>query len=208
MSTAKISALGAATTPLAGTELLELVQGGSSTKVAAKDVGNSADALPFASLAGRAYADFYDTTDQTGSTAAGVEVQFNTTVLNTGISMANNGSAVPTRLTFAAAGKYRVRVALQASNSAAADYILTSWLRLNGTDVVATALKTVVAKTGDGGVEGIVREWIVTVTAAQYVTVMWLVSNVAVTLDATAAAAGPPALPAFASARVTAERIV
>jgi hypothetical protein len=206
--TTKISAMGAATTPLAGTELLELVQGGSSTKVAASDVGNSADALPFASLAGRAYADFYDTTDQTGATAAGVEVQFNTTVLNTGITMVNNGGAVPTRLTFAEAGKYRVRVELQAANSAAADHVITTWVRINGTDVVGTALKTVVAKTGDGGVEGIVREWVLTVTAAQYATIMWLVDNVVVTLDTTTATAGPPAIPAFASARVTAERIV
>lgn len=207
MTTIKISALGAATTPLAGIELLELVQGGSSTNVAAKDVGNSADALPFASLAGRAYADFYDTTNQTGATAAGVETQFNTTVLNTGITMANNGSAVPTRLTFTAAGKYRVRAHLQAANSSTADHIITTWIRINGTDVTATALKTVVAMTGNGGVEGIEREWILTVTAGQYANIMWLVDNTVVTLATTAAAAGPPALPAFASARVTAERI-
>ena len=208
MANVKISAMPAATTPLVGTELAEIVQSGTSSKVAVKDIGNSADALPFASLAGRAYADFYDTTDQTGSTAAGVEVLFNTTVLNTGITMANNGGGNPTRLTFTAAGKYRVRAELQGANSAAADHTITTWLRLNGTDVVASALRTVVAKTGDGGAEGIVREWIVTVTAAQYVNIMWLVSNTALTLDATAAAAGPPAVPAFASARVTAERIV
>jgi hypothetical protein len=135
-------------------------------------------------------------------------VQFNTTVLNTGITMVNNGGAVPTRLTFAEAGKYRVRVELQAANSAAADHVITTWVRINGTDVVGTALKTVVAKTGDGGVEGIVREWVLTVTAAQYATIMWLVDNVVVTLDTTTATAGPPAIPAFASARVTAERIV
>lgn len=207
MATKKISQLTAAATPLAGTELLEVVQAGASYNVAVKSVGNSADALPFTSVAGRAYCDFYDTTDQTGSAAAGVEVLFNTTVLNTGITMANNGGGNPTRLTFTAAGKYRVKASLQCTNSAAADYVTTTWLRVQGTDVVASALRTVVAKTGDGGVEGIEREWIVTVTAAQYANVMWLVSNVAIILDATTAAAGPPAVPAFASARVTAERI-
>ena len=53
MATIKISALTAATTPLAGTELLELVQGGVSVKVAARDVAasfstNPANILPVA----------------------------------------------------------------------------------------------------------------------------------------------------------------
>ena len=42
MATVKISALPSATTPLAGTELLELVQSGVSTSVAASDVAASA----------------------------------------------------------------------------------------------------------------------------------------------------------------------
>jgi len=42
MADVKISGLPAATTPLAGTELLELVQGGNSVKVAASDVAASA----------------------------------------------------------------------------------------------------------------------------------------------------------------------
>jgi hypothetical protein len=53
MPTVKISALPSATTPLVGTELLELVQGGVSTKVAARDVAasfstNPANILPLA----------------------------------------------------------------------------------------------------------------------------------------------------------------
>lgn len=207
MANIKISGLPSATTPLAGTEVVEIVQAAGSYKVAAKDIGNSADALPFASLSGRAYADFYSTVDQTGSTSAGTEAIFNTTVLNTGITLANNGGGNPTRVTFAAAGKYRVKAFFQCANAGASDYIFTTWIAINGTDVVASAAKTVVAKTGDGGVEGVEREWIITVTAAQYATIMWLVSNTSVSLDATAAAVGPPAVPAFPSVRVTAERI-
>lgn len=208
MANVKISQLTNATTPLTGTETVEVVQAAGSYKTTAADIGNSASALPFASLAGRAYCDFYSTVDQTGSTSAGTEAIFNTTVLNTGVTLANNGGGDPTRVTFAAAGKYRVKAVFQCANAGASDYVFTSWIRINGTDVVATAAKTVVAKTGDGGVQGVEREWIITVTAAQYATIMWLVSHVDVTLDATSAAVGPPAVPAFPSVRVTAERIV
>ena len=207
MANIKISQLTSATTPLAGTEVVELVQGGASVKVAVNYIGNSADALPFASLAGRAYCDFYDTTDQTGSTTVPTPVKFGTTVLNTGITIANNGSGDPTRVTFTAAGKYRVIATLQCTNSDTAPHIITAWLRVNGTDVVASAGKIVVTKTADGGVASIRVVGIITVTAAQYAEVFWVVDNTTITLDATASAAGPPALPAFASARIIAERI-
>jgi hypothetical protein len=52
MANVKITDLTAASTPLAGTELFETVQGGDSKKVAASDIGNSATAVPFLSLAG------------------------------------------------------------------------------------------------------------------------------------------------------------
>ena len=67
MANVKITDLTAAATPLAGTELFETVQGGSSKKVAAADIANSATAVPYASLAGRAYISANSTTDQTGS---------------------------------------------------------------------------------------------------------------------------------------------
>ena len=63
MANVKITDLTAASTPLAGTELFETVQSSSSKKVAASDIGNSATAMPFLSLAGRAYIQAYSTTE-------------------------------------------------------------------------------------------------------------------------------------------------
>lgn len=163
--------------------------------------------VPFGVVTGRAYAAFSDVTDQTGSTTAATAVKFGTTeVTGSGITMVTDGSNL-TRLTFAAAGTYMIAPNLQFANSDAADHDVTVWLALDGTNVARSATKITVPKTGDGGNAFFQIVFYITVTAGQYVQVLWLPENVAVTLDHTAAAAGPPAVPAIPSAIISAERI-
>lgn len=163
--------------------------------------------VPYSVLQGRAYASFSDVTDQTGSTTAATPVKFGTTeVAGSGITMVTDGSNL-TRLTFAAAGTYAVMPNLQFANSDAADHDVTIWLALDGANVVRSATKMSVPKVGDGGSAFFQIVFYITVTAGQYVQVLWLPENVAVTLDHTAAAAGPPAVPAIPSAIISAERI-
>ena len=204
MANVKITDLTAASTPLAGTELFETVQGGSSKKVAASDIGNSADALPFASLAGRAYISAYSNTDQTGSTSAATAVKLENTDFDEGISIANNGSGNPTRITFAAAGTYLIAPRIQFNNADSNDHDATVWFRLNGTDIANSATIVNVPKAADGGAAFFQIVFYVQVTAAQYVEVMWLPENVNVTLDYTAAGAIAPAIPSviLASERI------
>lgn len=160
--------------------------------------------VPFGVVTGRAYASFSDVTDQTGSVSASTAVKFGTTeVTGAGITMVTDGSNL-TRLTFAAAGTYMVAPNLQFANSDAADHDATVWLALNGTNVDRSATKITVPKTGDGGSAFFQIVFYVTVTAGQYVQVLWLPENVAVTLDHTAAGAIAPAIP---SAGIVAERI-
>jgi hypothetical protein len=204
MANVKITDLTAATTPLAGTELFETVQGGSSKKVAASDIGNSANALPFASLSGRAYLSAYSTTDQTGSTSAATAMKLETTDFNAGITVANNGSGDPTRVTFAAAGTYLLAPSVQFKNTDTNDHDATVWFRKNGTDIANSATIVNVPKAADGGAQFFQIVVFVQVTAAQYVEVMWLPENVAVTVDYLAAGAVAPAIP---SVILTAERI-
>jgi hypothetical protein len=204
MANVKITDLTAATTPLAGTELFETVQGGSSKKVAASDIGNSANALPFASLSGRAYLSAYSTTDQTGSTSAATAMKLETTDFNAGITVANNGSGDPTRVTFAAAGTYMLAPSVQFKNTDTNDHDATVWFRKNGTDIANSATIVNVPKAADGGAQFFQLVFFVQVTAAQYVEVMWLPENVAVTVDYLAAGAVAPAIP---SVILTAERI-
>ncbi len=195
MADKKITDLTAATTPLAGTELLELVQSGVSVKVAASAIGNSASALPYNSLAGRAYISAYDTSDQTGSTSAATPVKINTTSFSAGISVANNGSGVPTRITFTAAGTYMLATSLQFANSSSTNYTANIWFRKNGTDIANSNTVISVPKIADGGNTFFQIALYEQVTAGQYIEIMWLPANVAVTLDYIAAGAIAPAAP-------------
>jgi len=204
MANVKITDLTAASTPLAGTELFETVQGGSSKKVAASDIGNSATAVPYASLVGRAYISAYSNTDQTGSVSAATAVKFENTSFNAGISMTNNGSGNPTRITCTVAGTYMFAPSLQIKNTDSNDHDATVWFRKNGTDVPNSATVVTIPKVAEGGAGYFQIVFYEQVTAGQYIEVMWLPENAAVTLDYSAAGAIAPAIP---SAIIVAERI-
>lgn len=206
MANVKITDLTAATTPLAGTELFETVQGGSSKKVAASAIGNSATAVPFLSLAGRAFISAFSNTDQTGSISVETAVKLENIVTSptVGITIANDGSGNPTRITFAAAGTYSLSPSFQFKNTDSADHDATFWFRKNGTNIANSASIVNIPKAADGGAtlaQIVVYE---TVTAAQFIEIMWLPENVAVTLDFLAAGAIAPAIP---SVILVAERI-
>jgi hypothetical protein len=223
MANAKITDLTAATTPLAGTELFETVQSSFSRKVAASDIaasatnvrtvatggtgaatltgyvkGNGTSAMtaaatiPYADLAGRAFAQPSSTADQTGNVAAATAVTFNADLTGTGVSVVSS-----TQVTFAAAGTYMLCPSIQLSNSAAADHDATIWFRKNGTNIANSATILTVPKVGDGGTAVFSLSFIDTVTAGQYIEIMWLPENVAVTIEAIAAGAIAPAIPSI-----------
>jgi hypothetical protein len=204
MANVKITDLTAASTPLAGTELFETVQGGTSKKVAASDIGNSANALPYASLSGRAYIQAYSNTDQTGSVSAATAIKLENTDFGAGITITNDGSGNPTRITFAAAGTYCLAPSIQFANSTASDHDATVWFRLNGTNIANSATITNIPKAADGGAQFFQIVIYEQVTAGQYIEIMWLPENVNVTIDFTAAGAIAPAIP---SVILAAERI-
>lgn len=206
MANVKITDLTAASTPLAGTELFETVQGGSSKKVAAADIGNSANAVPFLSLAGRAYISANSTTDQTGDVAAATAVKIENTITSptVGITIANDGSGNPTRITFAAAGTYMLAPSLQFKNTDTDDHDATFWFRKNGTDIANSASIVNIPKAADGGAMFAQIVFYETVTAGQYIEIMWLPEDILVTLDFLAAGAIAPAIP---SVILVAERI-
>jgi hypothetical protein len=182
------------------------VQAGTSKKVAASDIGNSANAVPFLSLAGRAYISAYSNTDQTGSVSAATAVKLENIVTSptVGITIANDGSGNPTRITFAAAGTYALAPSIQFKNTDSNDHDATFWFRKNGTDITNSASVVNIPKAADGGAMFAQIVFYETVTAAQYIEIMWLPENVAVTLDFLAAGAIAPAVP---SVILAAERI-
>ena len=178
--------------------------------IATQDANNVAitgGSVSFGVLSGRAFGMFSDITDQTGNVSTPLAVKFGTDeITGNGVSVVTDGSNL-TRITFAAAGTYMIAPSLQFVNSDTNDHDVTIWFRKNGTDIVRSATRITVPKTGDGGSAFFQLVFYDTVTAGQYIEVMWLPENVAVTLDHTAAAAGPPAIPAIPSAIVVAEWI-
>lgn len=237
MANIKITGLGPATTPLAGTELLEIVQGGVSVKATAADIsatyagtlsvakggtgattltsgqylkGNGTSAvtstatIPFADLAGRSYISAYSAIDQTGSVSAATAVIIGTTAFSSGISVKNDGSGNATRITFTDAGTYAIMPSIQFNNSTTSDHDATIWFRKNGTDIANSATIITVPKAADGGAAFFQIVFYEQVTAGQYIEIMWLPENVAVTLDYIAAGAIAPAIP---SVILSAERI-
>jgi hypothetical protein len=165
--------------------------------------------VPYSTITGRAYAAFFDadTADQTGSVTAATAVEWATAaVTGAGITIASNS-----RITFAAAGTYRINASLQFNNSTSSDHDVTVWFSKNGTNIANTGAKTNVPKTGDGGTMLVAYEIFETVTAGQYIEMYWYPENVGVTLHYIApVAASPgvtPAIPATPPAIVVTQRI-
>lgn len=223
MANVKIPDLTAASTPLAGTEVLEIVQSSFSRKVTASDIaasatnvrtvatggtgaatltgyvkGNGTSAMtaaatiPFADLAGRAFAQPSSTADQTGNIAAATAVTFNTDLTGTGVSVASS-----TQITFTAAGTYMLSPSIQFANSAASDHTATVWFRKNGTNIANSATIITIPKVSEGGAAVFSLSFFDTVTAGQYIEIMWLPSNIAVTIEHTAIGAIAPAIPSI-----------
>jgi hypothetical protein len=152
----------------------------------------AAATIPFADLAGRAYISAYSTADQTGNVAAGTAVTFSGGTTGTGINV-----VASTQVTFTEAGTYMLAPSIQFVNSAASDYDVTVWFRKNGTNIANSATVITVPKAADGGAAVFSLTLFEDVTAGQYIEVMWLPENVAVTIEYTAAGAIAPAIPSI-----------
>lgn len=234
MANVKITDLTAATA-LGGTELFETVQSGSSVKASATQiktfVGDSlnitggtlnsvtlsnavgefdsitvtAGAIPITAITGINYGQLISTRDQTATSAnVAYAVSFDTaSSWNTGITTASS-----TNITFAAAGVYLCSMNFQLKNTDTSNHAITVWYQKNGTNVANTGSTISVPKSTDGGVTVFELTFQEQVTAGQYLTLYWSTPNTAVTLDYTAASAGPPSVPAIPSVIFTAHRII
>jgi hypothetical protein len=165
--------------------------------------------VPFNTITNRAYAAFYDagTTDQTGSTTDRTAVEWATAaVTGAGITVASDS-----RLTFAAAGTYRINTHLQFFNTDNTVRTVDVWFAKNGTDIASSGARLTVPANNAGGTYLAAYEIFETVAAEDYVEVFWHPSNTSATLHYIApVAANPgvtPAIPAVSPASVVVERI-
>jgi hypothetical protein len=97
-----------------------------------------------------------------------------------GISIANNGSGDPTRITFANTGIYNIQFSSQFQNLSNASQDVTIWLRLNGTDVVGSAgVVGLEARKSPSDPYHTISAWnyVLSVVAGQYYELVWSTTN-------------------------------
>ena len=125
------------------------------------------------------YGAFSDDTTQTAVSAnTAYPVKFNTTDLSNGVTVVNDGSANPTRVTIANTGIYNVQFSLQLEKTGGSgNFIIDIWLRKNGVDIPDTAGKVVL--TGSANASPIVAAWnyLIDLAGGDYVQLMWSTTN-------------------------------
>jgi hypothetical protein len=125
------------------------------------------------------YGAFQDDTTQTAVSAnTAYAVKFNTTDLSNGVTVVNDGSANPTRVTIANTGIYNVQFSLQLEKTGGSgNFIIDIWLRKNGVDIPDTAGKVVL--TGSANASPIVAAWnyLLDLAGGDYVQLMWSTTN-------------------------------
>lgn len=141
------------------------------------------------------YGSFYDNSDQAaGAANTAYALEFNTTAEANGVSIANDGSGNPTRITFTYAGTYNVQFSAQFAHSGGSDADVDLWLAKNGTNVDDTNSKFTIK----GGHES-VQAWnfIQTVDASDYLELKWSSTDTGVSVEAFATGTTPtrPAVP-------------
>jgi hypothetical protein len=198
MANVKITDLTSGTT-LIGTELFEAVQTASSVKITATQIKEY--------VLDNAYIQAYSLVDQTAALNTPTAVRLGTTDVSNDISVVNDGSGNPTRITFANTGLYEVSINLQVDNSDAADHTLRIWQRKNGSDIATSGSIISVPKAADGGTTIFELNTFFNATAGDYLQYIFAVNNTAVSLRYDAAQVSPYAAPAIPSAIFIASQV-
>ena len=199
MADQKISAMPTAAVPLTGAELMPLVQDGANVKSTISAYGDYARTKYFNHGA------WQDTTTQTGSVSAGTPFTFNTADVTDGVTLVSNS-----RLTVPINGVYNFQWSGQFQNVENTIENVIVWLRIDGVDVPGSAgsisipsrkTATIFAKTIIGW------NYFLSLTAGQYVEIVWLPSVATITVPALPASLVTPIHPSTASVIVTVNQV-
>lgn len=121
-----------------------------------------------------------DTTQTASASDTGYAMRFEVAdVTPNGISIANDLSGNPTRITFANTGIYNIQFSSQFQNSDTQLNDVTIWLRLNGVDVLGSA-GFVSVPNKHGGIDGhciVAWNYVIEAIAGQYYELIWSTTN-------------------------------
>jgi hypothetical protein len=184
MADQKISAMPTAAT-LTGAELVPLVQGGANVK-ATLDSIRAYDA---------SYGAFSSNLDQTGSISVGTVMTFNSVDVADGITVVSNS-----RITAPRTGIYNLQFSAQFKNVENTQEDVTIWFRVNGSDLANSGTQVTIPARKSASIFGYgVTAWniFLSLTAAQYVEIVWLPTVATLTMEALPASLSPayPAIP-------------
>lgn len=159
--------------------------------------------IPLSTITDLKYGQFYSTQDQTASANTATAATFNnSSSFNSGITVVSNS-----RITFDTAGVYEITISIQFVSSDVAANDATIWFRKNGTDITASGSRVTVPKTGDGGALIFQVSILESISASQYVEVLYAVESANISLDYIAASSSPFVAPAIPSIILVAKRI-
>jgi len=143
------------------------------------------------------YGAFQDNTSQTAASInTAYAVKLNTTDLTNGVSVVNDGSSNPTRITLANTGIYNIQFSLQLEKTGGSGNMIADiWIRKNGVDIPSTTGKVVL--TGSANASPVVAAWnyVLDLAAGDYIQLMWATSNTNVEIVANVATSPHPAIP-------------
>ena len=194
MADTKISAMTAATLPLTGAELVPIVQGGinKKTTIAEFDAYN------------RSYGSWSDSTDQIGSTVAGVPMTYNTADVTDGVTLVGGS-----QITVPNTGIYDLQFSAQFQNTDNAQHEVWIWARVNNVDVPNSATIITVPARKNNNIYGYaVAAWnlFFSLNSNDYIELIWLKSNALVTMEH-APVSVSPAIPAIPSVIVSIQQV-
>ena len=184
MADQKISAMPTAAT-LTGAELIPMVQSGANVKATLSTL-RAFDA---------AYGAFSSNVDQTGSISAGTAMTFNSVDVADGVTVASSS-----RITVPNAGIYNLQFSAQFKNVENTQEEVTIWFRVDGVDLANSATQMTIPARKSASIFGYgVAAWniFLSLTAAQYVEIVWLPTVATLTMENLPASVSPayPAIP-------------
>lgn len=148
------------------------------------------------------YGSFYDTTKQQALLSTATAVKFAFIQVNNNISITNNSSGSPTKITVTHAGLYHIRYALQIVKADVGTDDISVWIRRNGAAFANTLVNYSIA--GAGIKNNLSSDYYIDLGDNDYVEIFFSVKNINSNLMSTIAQASPtPSRPATPCATVT-----
>lgn len=139
---------------------------------AAEVGGKTVITIPGSGTSSPVYGSFYDTTTQTVAAGVAKAIELNTTDVSGGITIANNALGRPTRITVNTTGVYNLQFSAQLNRITGGNTKqIDIWLRVNELNVPWSTTGLNVQANADK----LVAAWnfYVSLTAGQYVELMW-----------------------------------